>query len=261
MLTAFEERGFRADAYAAVSSTALPAACAAAGAAATVGVDHWRDLLDTRARSGGDMSARVRVLVNEEVRETTVGQLLEDLSRSPERPIDVLTRSDYYEQTTPRELAQRTDLAPDSTIEIVRGHRGLEAASVQQLVRGRPGDEDALYYVRTVRPDDTQGIWGIVHDGIIQNFARGMAIRRGRELNTYQVEIPRNADERLADASSSFLGKLIHQKTTASHVYNFTQNRMGRNPDRIKPGQEIVIIRFQPGELIDIYEHFVAQRG
>ncbi len=56
VLTAFEERGFRADAYAAVSSSALPAACAAVGQASAVGIDHWRGLLDTRARSGGDMS-------------------------------------------------------------------------------------------------------------------------------------------------------------------------------------------------------------
>lgn len=56
VLTAFEERGFRADTYAAVSSSALPAASAAAGKASAAGIDHWRGLLETRARHGGDMS-------------------------------------------------------------------------------------------------------------------------------------------------------------------------------------------------------------
>ena len=119
----------------------------------------------------------------------------------------------------------------------------------------------SMFYVRTVREGDGQGIWGIVHDGIIDNFARGMAIRRGKEINTYQVDIPEDADERHADTSSSYLGRLIFKKSKESHVYNFKRNRMGRNPDRIYPGQEIVIIDFQPDELIDIYKHFVAQRG
>lgn len=64
VLTAFEEQGFRADAYAAVSSSALPAACAAVGQASAVGIDHWRDLLETRAKSGGDMSPVLRESLN-----------------------------------------------------------------------------------------------------------------------------------------------------------------------------------------------------
>jgi predicted acylesterase/phospholipase RssA len=56
VLTAFEEQGFRADTYAAVSSSALAAASAAAGQASAVGIDHWLGLLETRARHGGDMS-------------------------------------------------------------------------------------------------------------------------------------------------------------------------------------------------------------
>lgn len=56
VLTAFEERGFRADTYAAVSSSALPAACAAVGQASIVGIDHWLGLLETRAKYRGDMS-------------------------------------------------------------------------------------------------------------------------------------------------------------------------------------------------------------
>lgn len=60
VLTAFEERGFRADTYAAVSSSTLPAACAAVGQATAVGIDHWRGLLETTAKSGGDMSPVLR---------------------------------------------------------------------------------------------------------------------------------------------------------------------------------------------------------
>lgn len=60
VLSAFEEREFRADTYAAVSSSALPAAGAAIGRTSAVGIDHWQDLLETRAKSGGDMSPVLR---------------------------------------------------------------------------------------------------------------------------------------------------------------------------------------------------------
>ena len=64
VLTAFEERGFRANTYAAVSSSALPAACAAVGRASAVGIDHWRDLLETKSKSGGDMSPVLQESLN-----------------------------------------------------------------------------------------------------------------------------------------------------------------------------------------------------
>ena len=44
-------------------------------------------------------------------------------------------------------------------------------------------------------------------------------------------------------------------------MYNFKKNRMGKNPDQVIPGQEIVIIKFEAEELIGIYTHFVAEQG
>ena len=106
---------------------------------------------------------------------------------------------------------------------------------------------------------------GVLHiieqEGLIENFARGMAVRRGEEINRYQVEIPRDADERESDSSSSFLGRLIYEKTVRSYVYNFKNNRMGQNPDRIRPGQEIVIINFHPDELAAIYRQVYGEEG
>lgn len=55
VLSALEARGFRADAYAGVSSTALPAATAAVGQISTIGIEHWLELLAART-SGDDMS-------------------------------------------------------------------------------------------------------------------------------------------------------------------------------------------------------------
>jgi hypothetical protein len=120
---------------------------------------------------------------------------------------------------------------------------------------------DAVYYVHTVGDADVQGIWGIVQQGVVENFAQGVAVRRGGRLNTYRVAIPRNADELRQDQSSSFLGRLIYEKSRESYVYNFETGRIGRNPDFVTPGQEIVIVSFAPEELIEIYKHFAQSDG
>ncbi|MDX1431439.1 MAG: hypothetical protein R3286_03220 [Gammaproteobacteria bacterium] len=214
------------------------------------------------AEAGGDLDKRIRVLENDDVRDTTVRDVLERYSSNPDEPITIVKTVQYFEITTPGELARDESLKPDQDIKIITRPYSLEAATIAELLRREKDiNPDSVFYVRTVRPSDKQGIWGIIQDGLVSNFAQGMAIRRGKQVDTYKIEIPRDADERLSDQSSSFLGKLIHEKARESHVYNFKNNRMGRNPDEIQPGQEIVIINFEPDELIHIYKHFVEQRG
>ncbi len=149
------------------------------------------------------------------------------------------------------------------TIRVIREPYKVSRATIAEILRSRNQtvEPDSVFYVRTVRPGDEQGIWGIVQDGIIENFGRGVAIRRGEEINTFRVDIPRDADEVQADRTSSFLGRMIYDKSRESHVYNYRLNRMGQSPDRIFPGQELVIIQFHQDELVSIYRHFVEQRG
>lgn len=214
------------------------------------------------AEAEGDLDRKVKILEGGDVRESTARELLEQYRQNPDAEITIVKEVEYFVITTPKELLEDPTVVAGETLTIIRKPYRLEAATIAELLREQQAlSPDSVFYVRTVRPTDSQGIWGIVHDGLIENFARGMAIRRGEEINTYQVEIPRDADERLADESSSFLGKMIHQKTVDSYVYNFKQNRMGRNPDRVMPGQEIVIINFHSNELIDIYKHFANQQG
>ena len=140
-----------------------------------------------------------------------------------------------------------------------QNNSGAPSVTVADLLsaNGSGQADDAIYYVRTVQASDSRGIWGIVVDGLTENFARGIAIRRNQSIDTYQVDIPQQADHRLADQSSSFLGRLIDRKTRDSHVFNFVESRMGRNPDLIFPGQELVIVDFEPQELVAIYRYFV----
>lgn len=214
------------------------------------------------AEAGGDLNKKVKVLIDDEVTELTVREVLQRYAANPDDPISVVKKIQYFEITTPAEIARDTTLAPGQELKIITKPYRLEAATIAELLmREGKFDADSIFYVRTIREGDDQGIWGIIHDGIMTNFAQGMAIRRGREVNTYKIDIPRDADELLADHSSSYLGKLIHRKAAESHVYNFTKNRMGQNPDYISPGQEIVIINFEPEELIGIYKHFVSEQG
>jgi hypothetical protein len=84
-----------------------------------------------------------------------------------------------------------------------------------------------------------------------------MAIARGDQVDTYQVHIPRLADEPLANnRGSSFLGRLIFKKMRRSTIYNIKLGRIAKRPENIRPGQQIVIVHFTPDELIAIYRHF-----
>ena len=190
------------------------------------------------------------------VEEITVREALERMRTEPEKPLSIVRTVRHFEVMTLRELLDSEE-DDDAFLHVVLRPYRVEAATLADLLRRHKSENpDTISYLHTVQPTDEQGIWGIVHFGLIENFARGMAVRRGEEIETYTVQIPRDADERLEDRSSSFLGKLIDRKTKESYVYNFRENRMGRNPDTIYPGQEIVIINFEPGELEAIYEHF-----
>ena len=202
---------------------------------------------DTSAQGTGERSG---------VEQITVRDALERMRTEPEKPLSIVRTVRHFEVMTLRELLDSEE-DDDAFLKVVLQPYRIEAATLADLLRlHATRSPDTISYLHTVQPTDEQGIWGIVHFGLIENFARGMAVRRGEEIETYTVQIPRDADERLEDQSSSFLGKLIDRKTKESYVYNFRENRMGRNPDTIFPGQEIVIINFEPGELEAIYEHF-----
>lgn len=215
-----------------------------------------------RERSAGDLDAPIKVMEGDIVRETTVGELLAEHAEAADTPVTIVKRVKEVQSMTAREIKEDASIAMDEKIGIVRGRQPLDEATVAELMTAEnKSDADTIYYVRTVRETDTQGIWGIIQYGLIDNFAAGIAIRRGEDINTYRVDIPGNADE-LSDAqTSSFLGRMIHQKSADTFVYNLDKGRIGQNPDMIRPGQELLIIRFSAEELVAIYKHFVNNRA
>ena len=217
------------------------------------------------AESGGDLEREIRVLLDHKVHTLSVREALRRHSSAPHQPISVVKVIEYLEPTTLAELAADANRDGGTgwhdMIRIIKGPYRPEVMSVADLLAGIAGVEpDSVFYVHSVRPSDGQGVWGIIHHALIENFARGMAVRRGEALDTFRVEIPRDADERQTDNSSSFLGRLIDEKARGSAVYNFRAGRMSRNPHLIAPGNEIVIINFSPEELVGIYRYFLEQR-
>ncbi len=175
---------------------------------------------------------------------------------------DVQTQSmeGRVEAVAPKQLAVDSVLV-DQTMRIQRSAHPTDVVSVGELLEqyGEQVAPDDLFYVHTVQELDGQGIWGIIQDGVVRTFARGIAVGSDASADIFKADIPHDADELLVDESSSFLGKLIYDKAIRSYVYNFTQHRMGRNPDVLRPNQEIVIVKFRPSELITIYRHFRNQ--
>ena len=214
------------------------------------------------AESGGDLNQLVLVVDGNTEENKTVREILNEYSGNPEALISIIRNVRYFEISTPAELKSSIDLSAQGgkLIGIIKRPYQLEKATIADLLEPEtPLDPNSILYVRTVTSTDIQGIWGIVQNGVVSNFARGIAVKRGQNIDTYKVEIPPLADEILPNKHSSFLGQLIDKKTKQSYVYNFRKNRMGKNANNVIPGQEIVIIQFTPDELIRIYKHFVGE--
>ena len=163
----------------------------------------------------------------------------------------------------PNDVAQATtqDQAPDSsTIPnlIVNGSNSdtqvARTIRLKELLNEPDSEEKRVFYLHSVNQQDRQGLWGIVQTGLTKRFAEGILLEnKGSPISAL---IPPMADERLDDKTSSFLGKRLHQKVANIYVFNYQQGVIGKNPDIIHPGQQLVIVAFTESELLDIYREF-----
>ncbi len=228
---------------------------------------------DLLAEHEGDLEASVEVIEDDRVETLSVAETIERIKRAAqkaqnnaqdaEKSIVLRRRERHFEVTTLDRLQNRVDDA-DRKMSVIRKPYRLESAPLSRLIGKESdgdGDGDSIFYIHTVGKRDIDGIWGIIHYGLVDNFASGIEIERGDDTSIYRTTIPLHADELLDDRSSSYLGKLIHEKVRQSIVYNFREYRIGKNPDRIHPGQEILIVEFRPDELIDLYRYFTSGTG
>ena len=92
----------------------------------------------------------------------------------------------------------------------------------------------------------------------MDKFRAGVPLSGIAQANS--VIIPHDADELLTSGLSSFLGKILTQKVDSSYIYNTSTKTMGRNPNVVQPGQQVVLIHFTENELTTIYQYFADQR-
>ena len=128
---------------------------------------------------------------------------------------------------------------------------------LKELLDEPESDEKRVFYLHSVNQGDDQGLWGIVQTGLTSRFAKGIVLDDRSE--PISALIPREADERLADKTSSFLGKRLHQKVATTYVFNYQKGVIGKNPNTIHPGQQLIIVAFTESELLDIYQAFAHQ--
>jgi len=163
-------------------------------------------------------------------------------------------------QLTVGELAQ-SGIALDQPLLAIINH-GSQEIAVKDIIQSGDIPENALFYLHRVSEGDRQGLWGIIQAGLIDKFREGLHIEGiSRNKDLMQVTIPADADEQLTSGLSSFLGKVLNEKVTSSYIYNFSTQTMGRDPNIIHPGQQLILIHFAADELKQVYQFFSAKRN
>ena len=195
--------------------------------------------------------------------ETITAPLVELLKREDidhQAPVTQIRQQKQVKQIKAREL-DNTAIPEDQEIAVTIS-RGVQKLDIGKLIDSNSEElQDSLFYLHRVTEEDIQGLWGIIQTGLIRNFRQGIRLQRNGAERNVSVLIPADADEPLPTGLSSFLGKILHQKVSTSYVYNFSTHTMGYDPDLIRPGQELILIRFSGDELKDIYQFFAEQRS
>jgi len=174
-------------------------------------------------------------------------------------PITYVEQEHRHIDTTIGELLT-LDIAPDFPLQ-ASITLGVQDIAVSDLVNGN-GNTNGLYYVHRVTDKDKQGLWGIIQTGLIEKFRHGLrieGIQKNKELA--QAVIPEDADEKLESGLSSFLGNILNRKVDNSYIYNYQTKVMGRDANLIHPGQQVILVEFNPNELTDIYQFFSDKRN
>ncbi len=125
---------------------------------------------------------------------------------------------------------------------------------LRELLSDTQSNKNRIFYLHAVNPSDEQGIWGIIQTGLTGTFSKGITLPQAD--GKIRALIPQDADEILSSKKSSFLGRLLNYKVLTTYVYNYEQGNIGKNPDFIKPGQQLIIVTFTEEELMSVYNHF-----
>ncbi|MFW1676859.1 hypothetical protein ACFVYJ_03645 [Pontibacter sp. JAM-7] len=133
---------------------------------------------------------------------------------------------------------------------------GADQIRLRELL-DNPEGSGKIYFIHAVNDSDKEGIWGIMQTALMRSFTQGLSLPG--QADTVYADIPKDADERLEDFSSSFLGRLLQAKVDSTYIYNYEKGILGDNPNLIQPGQQLLIVTFSEDELVSIYRQFANQ--
>ena len=202
--------------------------------------------------ANGELTVPVKVLLKGAIVEITLAELLEQYNNDLNKKIDVVRTIETLEFKSKEELQGK------EILKVVSAPYYSSTTTIKDLLMDKHGDT-TVYYVKNISEDDSQGLWGIIYNGLVKNFGEGIKIQQNEEIKTYQVTVPRHADELKEDLRSSYIGKIIDRKTADTYVFNYKKGRMGKSANIIHPGQEVIIVGFTPEELIDIHQYYSSR--
>jgi len=153
------------------------------------------------------------------------------------------------------------ELSPSQSLVATIEH-GVQELSINDMIPDNAQDLDSLYYLHRVTENDVQGLWGIIQSGLIDKFRQGLRLEGvSQNKDLIQAVIPSDADEKLSSGLSSFLGKILDKKVDNSYIYNIKTQGVSFDARALHSGQQLVIIRFSPSELKQIYQFFSDKRN
>ena len=166
--------------------------------------------------------------------------------QSPVTDLPVVKTADPSQPAT-EPLISKASAAPTNQSEKNR-------IKLRELLSDTESNKKRIFYLHAVNPSDEQGIWGIIQTGLTGTFSKGITLPQAD--GKIRALIPQDADEILSSKKSSFLGRLLNYKVLTTYVYNYEQGNIGKNPDFIRPGQQLIIVTFTEEELMSVYNHF-----
>jgi len=182
----------------------------------------------------------------------------EDLDRNS--LITLLLKNQHSVKTRFADLAD-IEISPSQSL-IATIHHSVQELSISEMLPQNTPMDDSLFYIHRVTEQDVQGLWGIIQAGLIDEFRQGLRLEGiSRNKDLIQAVIPSDADEQLPSGLSSFLGKILANKVDSSYSYNLKTRSIDFDIDLIHPGQQLIIIKFAPGELKQIYQFFSEKRN
>jgi len=153
------------------------------------------------------------------------------------------------------------EVSPSQSLIATINH-SVQELSINEMLPENSPTTNSIFYIHRVTDLDVQGLWGIIQAGLINEFRQGLRLEGiSRNKDLIQAVIPSDADEKLPSGLSSFLGKILADKVDSSYSYNLKTRDIDFDINLVHPGQQLIIIKFAPDELKQIYQFFSEKRN